>query len=52
MWLRADSIVRATLKDHERGKALSIPSMRYKVLSFIAQYAPTSVVARAAKRGR
>lgn len=52
MWLRADSIVRATLKDHERGKALSIPSMRYKVLSFIAQHAPTSVVARAAKRGR
>ena len=52
MWLRADSIVRETLKDHERGRAVSIPSLRYKTLAFLARYAPTAVVARAAKRGR
>jgi len=52
MWLRAESIVKATLKDHEKGKALSIPSLRYKALSLLARYAPTAVVARAAKRGR
>lgn len=52
MWLKADPTVRAALKDFERGKAVSIPSVRYKVLSFIARYAPTSVVARMAKRGR
>lgn len=52
MWLKADPIVRATLKDVERGKAVSIPSVRYKVLSFIARYAPAPLVARMAKRGR
>lgn len=52
MWLRTDPIVRATLKDHERGKALSVPSLRYKALTLLARYAPTPVVARVAKRGR
>jgi hypothetical protein len=52
MWLRADPTVRATLKDFERGKAVSIPSLRYKVLSFIARYAPAPLVARMAQRGR
>lgn len=52
MWLNADRTVRATLKDFERGKAVSIPSVRYKVLSLIARYAPTPVVARLAQRGR
>ena len=52
MWLRAEPIVRETLKDHERGKAVSIPSRRYKAVTLLARYAPSSVVARAAKRGR
>jgi short-subunit dehydrogenase len=52
MWLRAEPIVRETLKDHERGKAVSIPSRRYKAVTLFARYAPSSVVARAAKRGR
>ena len=52
MWLKADPTVRATLKDFENGKAVSIPSVRYKILSFIARYAPANVVARMAKRGR
>ncbi|MFL6089029.1 MAG: SDR family NAD(P)-dependent oxidoreductase [Aeromicrobium sp.] len=52
MWLKAEPTVRAALKDFERGKAVSVPSVRYKVLTFIARYAPASVVARMAKRGR
>lgn len=52
MWLRAEPTVRATLKDHERGKAVSIPSVRYKVITAFARYAPSALVARAAKRGR
>ncbi|HUS20430.1 MAG TPA: SDR family NAD(P)-dependent oxidoreductase [Aeromicrobium sp.] len=52
MWLKAEPTVRAALKDFDKGKAVSIPSGRYKMLSSIARYAPTSVVARMAKRGR
>lgn len=52
MWLKADKLVKAALKDLDKGKSLSIPSVRYKVLATISQYAPKSVVMRAAKRGR
>jgi len=52
MWLRADKVVKSSLKDLDKGKAVSIPSIRYKVLAALAQYVPTSVVARFAKRGR
>lgn len=52
MWLKTDPLVRASLKDLEKGKAISVPSMRYKALTFIARHAPAGVVARIAKRGR
>lgn len=52
MWLKADKVVKASLKDLDKGKAVSIPSIRYKVLGTVAQYAPKSMVMRAAKRGR
>ncbi len=52
MWLKADRLVADALRDLDRGKSLSIPSKRYKVLATLARHAPTSVVARAAKRGR
>jgi len=52
MWLKADTVVKGSLRDLERGKALSVPSLRYKVLTSIARHAPTSVVANVAKRGR
>ena len=52
MWLKPDLVVRQSLKDLERGKALSIPSLRYKMLAALAQYAPKSLVARMARRGR
>jgi short-subunit dehydrogenase len=52
MWLKADKVVKAALADLDRRKAVSVPSVRYKVLSTIAQYAPKPLVARMARRGR
>ncbi len=52
MWLKTDPLVKASLKDLERGKAISVPSLRYKVLSTVARYAPAGIVAKIAKRGR
>jgi short-subunit dehydrogenase len=52
MWLKADKVVKAALDDLDKRKAVSIPTARYKILATIAQYAPKSLVARMAKRGR
>lgn len=52
MWLKADKVVKVSLKDLDRDKTLSIPTFRYKVLAMMAQYLPKKMVARAAKRGR
>lgn len=52
MWLEADKVVKASLKDLDKGKAVSIPSLRYKVLAALAQYVPAWIVARLAKLGR
>lgn len=52
MWLKADRLVADALADLEKGRTVSIPSKRYKVLAFLARHAPTSIVARAAQRGR
>jgi short-subunit dehydrogenase len=52
MWLKADPLVKASLRDLERGKAVSVPSLRYKVLAFVARHAPAPVVAKIAQRGR
>lgn len=52
MWLDAEDVVRAALKDLSAGKAVSIPSRRYRVLAFIARNAPSSLVAALAARGR
>lgn len=52
MWLKADKVVKSSLRDLAKHKAISIPSIRYKVLAMLAQYLPSSIVARIAKRGR
>lgn len=52
MWLKADKVVKVSLKDLDRDKTLSIPTVRYKVLATLAQYMPKKIVARTAKRGR
>lgn len=45
MWLQADRVVREGLADNERGKAVSIPTKRYKVLTTAARMLPDRLVA-------
>jgi hypothetical protein len=52
MWLDADRVVRDALEDLERGKSLSIPSRRYRVLVTLARYTPSSLQARFQGIGR
>ncbi|WP_028279852.1 SDR family NAD(P)-dependent oxidoreductase [Arthrobacter sp. H5] len=52
MWLDAHHVVRAALRDSAQGKAVSIPSLKYKVLTALARIGPSSLVASAARRGR
>jgi uncharacterized protein len=52
MWLSADAVVRDGLRDLRRGKAVSVPSMRYKGLAALARVTPLGVAERLARRGR
>jgi uncharacterized protein len=52
MWLDAGPVVEAGLRDLRAGKTVSIPSVRYKVLSRLARIAPKALVEKAARRGR
>jgi uncharacterized protein len=44
LWLEADAVVAETLADVAKGKVISIPSRRYKVLIFLARHAPRRAV--------
>jgi len=52
MWLDVERLVREALEDLDKGRRVSIPSKRYKVLSAIAQYTPASLQARFQGLGR
>ncbi|MGE5719485.1 MAG: SDR family NAD(P)-dependent oxidoreductase [Nocardioidaceae bacterium] len=52
MWLDAERLVREALVDLERGKAISIPSKRYKLLSALARATPSSLQGRFQALGR
>ncbi|MBG6225833.1 short-subunit dehydrogenase [Arthrobacter sp. CAN_A2] len=52
LWLDAGPVVRDALRDTAAGKAVSIPSLRYKALVALARVTPSSLVARLAARGR
>lgn len=52
MWLDAPAVVAESLRDLDRGKALSIPSFKYKVLARIARIAPSQLAAKIGERGR
>jgi short-subunit dehydrogenase len=45
MWLTPEQVVREGLADNERGKAVSIPSKRYKALAAAARILPAKVLA-------
>jgi uncharacterized protein len=52
MWLDADEVVAAALADARRGKPVSIPSLRYKVMVTAARYAPRPLVREVMRRRR
>jgi uncharacterized protein len=44
MWLDAEPLVRAALRDVDRGKVISIPTIRYRALIWLARHAPKSAI--------
>ena len=52
MWLDAADVVRTALRDSARGRAVSIPSLRYRLLVGVARLAPPALVVRAGETGR
>ncbi|WP_104043343.1 SDR family NAD(P)-dependent oxidoreductase [Arthrobacter sp. ZGTC412] len=49
-WLNAERVVREGLADNERGRAVSIPSKRYKAVAAVARVAPARLVAGPARK--
>jgi uncharacterized protein len=52
LWLDVDPVVHEALADLRAGKAMSIPSRRYRLLVAVARVAPRRVVERIVRRGR
>lgn len=52
MWLDADDLVAAALKDHAKGKTFSIPGGQYKVITTAARMVPTGLLKRFQSLGR
>lgn len=52
LWLDADDLVRTALADLEKGKVLSIPSARYKVIAGAARLVPRGALQRFQSLGR
>ena len=50
MWLQAERVVREGLADNEKGRAVSIPTKRYKVLTAAARMLPDRLVAGPPRR--
>ncbi len=52
LWLDAPTLVRLALRDVARGKAVSIPTIRYKIVVLLSGLLPKRIVAAGALRGR
>lgn len=52
LWLDARTLVRRALRDVARGRAVSIPTLRYKIVVALAGLLPQRIVATGALRGR
>jgi short-subunit dehydrogenase len=52
MWLDAEKLVREALDDFDEGKSLSVPDLRYKVVTTAARLAPTGLLTRFQSLGR
>jgi uncharacterized protein len=44
VWLEADDLVREALDDNERGKVLSVPSMRWRTALWVGRHTPRPVI--------
>lgn len=52
LWLDAENVVRESLRDAARGKAVSIPSLRYRTIVAVVRLLPARMLAGAGKKGR
>ncbi|SDL41970.1 SDR family NAD(P)-dependent oxidoreductase [Microbacterium azadirachtae] len=52
LWLDAPYVVRAGLRAAARGRAVTIPSLRYKAIVALSRLVPRSLTAGVARRGR
>lgn len=52
MWLDARTVVGEGLRDAARGRAVSVPSLRYRALIALTRLVPASVAIRFGERGR
>jgi short-subunit dehydrogenase len=52
LWLDADKLVRDALRDYDNGKSVSVPDVRYKAITAVAQYVPAGLLARFQSVGR
>ncbi|MCY7411958.1 MAG: SDR family NAD(P)-dependent oxidoreductase [Salinibacterium sp.] len=52
MWLDVEPLVRTALRDADRGRAVSIPSIKYKFIAVVAQVLPMGFITQSARRGR
>jgi short-subunit dehydrogenase len=52
LWLEADRLVADALADLEKGKRVSVPSKRYKAITGVVRYTPSSVLSRFQGLGR
>ena len=52
LWLDADQLVRDALRDFDKGKAVSVPDVRYKAVTALATYVPSGLLARLQSLGR
>jgi short-subunit dehydrogenase len=52
LWLDVDRLVSEALRDLAKGRTISVPSKRYKVIAVVAKYAPSRVQARFQGLGR
>ncbi|WP_141880529.1 SDR family NAD(P)-dependent oxidoreductase [Homoserinimonas aerilata] len=52
LWLDAPRVVRSALRAASRGRAVVVPSLRYKIIVWFAGWLPKRLVAAGALRGR
>ena len=50
LWLDAEHLVRVSLRDVERGRVISIPSVRYGLLSWLLRHLPRGTVRAVSRR--